>query len=70
MPDAFPDYPAPVIRNVGAERELVLMRWGMHPTPNWWATLDQYPQHLLATLARLAEARTPFGLVPFNSFAE
>ena len=31
MTGVFPDYPAPVIRNSGAERELVLMRWGMPP---------------------------------------
>jgi putative SOS response-associated peptidase YedK len=31
MPGVFPDYPAPVIRNAGAERELVMMRWGMPP---------------------------------------
>jgi putative SOS response-associated peptidase YedK len=31
MPGVFPDYPAPVVRNVGAERELVTMRWGMPP---------------------------------------
>ena len=29
MPGVFPDYPAPVVRNAGAEREMVLMRWGM-----------------------------------------
>jgi acyl-CoA reductase-like NAD-dependent aldehyde dehydrogenase len=33
MPGVFPDYPAPVIRNAGAEREPVLMRWGMPPPP-------------------------------------
>jgi putative SOS response-associated peptidase YedK len=27
MPGVFPDYPAPVVRNAGTERELVLMRW-------------------------------------------
>jgi putative SOS response-associated peptidase YedK len=32
MPGVFPDYPAPVIRNAGGERELILMRWGM-PLP-------------------------------------
>jgi putative SOS response-associated peptidase YedK len=32
MPGVFPDYPAPVVRNVGTERELVLMRWGMPPS--------------------------------------
>src|SRR5207253_2555678 len=29
----FPDYPAPVIRNVGDAEEMVLMRWGMPPPP-------------------------------------
>src|ERR1700754_3419118 len=29
MPGVFPDYPAPVIRNAGDEREMILMRWGM-----------------------------------------
>jgi putative SOS response-associated peptidase YedK len=28
MPGVFPDYPAPVIRNAGSERELTMMRWG------------------------------------------
>ena len=31
MPGVFPDYPAPVIRNAGAERELIMMRWGTPP---------------------------------------
>lgn len=26
MPGVLPDYPAPVVRNVGTQRELVLMR--------------------------------------------
>src|SRR5258705_907326 len=33
MPGVFPDYPAPVVRNVGTDREMVLMRWGMPPPP-------------------------------------
>ena len=33
MPGVFPDYSAPVVRNAGAERELVMMRWGMPPPP-------------------------------------
>jgi putative SOS response-associated peptidase YedK len=28
---AIPDYPAPAVRNVGADRELTTMRWGMPP---------------------------------------
>src|SRR3981189_3490027 len=31
IPGVFPDYPAPVVRNAGAERELTMMRWGMPP---------------------------------------
>jgi putative SOS response-associated peptidase YedK len=48
VPGVFPDYPAPMVRDGGDGRELVLMRWGMPP-----------PQHHLAALARLAEAREP-----------
>ena len=33
MPGVFPDYPAPVVRNAGTDREMVLMRWGMPPPP-------------------------------------
>ncbi len=51
---------APVVRNVGAERELTTMRWGM-PTPprNARSACYQYPQHIVIALARLAEARKP-----------
>jgi putative SOS response-associated peptidase YedK len=31
MPGVFPDYPAPVVRNLGTDRELTMMRWGMPP---------------------------------------
>jgi hypothetical protein len=31
MPGVFPDYPAPVIRNAGADRELTTMHWGTVP---------------------------------------
>src|ERR1700738_4149455 len=33
MPGVFPDYLAPVVRNAGGEREMVMMRWGMPPPP-------------------------------------
>ena len=33
MAGVFPDYPAPVVRNDGAERELTMMRWGISTTP-------------------------------------
>jgi hypothetical protein len=31
----FPDYPAAVVRNAGAERELAMMRWGVPPPPKF-----------------------------------
>ena len=33
MPGAFPDYPAPVIRNTETGTEIALKRWGMPPPP-------------------------------------
>jgi putative SOS response-associated peptidase YedK len=33
MPGVFPDYPAPVVRNAGADRDMRLMRSGMPPSP-------------------------------------
>jgi putative SOS response-associated peptidase YedK len=35
MPGVFPDYPAPVVCNAGADRELTMMRWGMPPPPKF-----------------------------------
>jgi hypothetical protein len=55
MPGVFPDYPAPVVRNVGAEREMVLMRWGMPATAaHWRAAGHRHPQYLLAAARRRA----------------
>jgi putative SOS response-associated peptidase YedK len=70
MPAVFPDYPAPVIRNAGYEREMVLMRWDMPPpvrtggppvtnirntsSPHWRAWLKPENRRL----------------VPFDSLAE
>ena len=60
MPGVFPDYPAPVIRNTGTGTEMILMRWGMPPpAAHRWAAGHQHPQHVIAALARLAEARKP-----------
>jgi putative SOS response-associated peptidase YedK len=70
MPGIFPDYPAPVVRNSGDEREMTMMRWGMPPPPR----AGGYPAtnirntsspHWRAWLS--AENRC---LVPANSFAE
>jgi putative SOS response-associated peptidase YedK len=29
LPGIYPDYPAPIVRNAGSERELAMARWGM-----------------------------------------
>jgi hypothetical protein len=34
VPAVFPDYPALVIRNAGAKRELITMRWGISRRSN------------------------------------
>jgi putative SOS response-associated peptidase YedK len=70
MPGVFPDYPAPVVRNDGDEREIVMMRWGMPPPPR----AAGYP------VTNIRNASSPHWrawlktenrcLVPFNSFAE
>ena len=48
MPRVFPDYPAPVVRNAGADREIAMMRWGM-PLPSRTAG---HPSRTSATLPR------------------
>src|SRR5258705_13598593 len=70
MPGVFPDYPAPVVRNAGAERELTLMRWGMPPPPKIGGPpvtniRNTSSPHWRAWLK--PESRC---LVPANSFAE
>jgi putative SOS response-associated peptidase YedK len=70
MPGVFPAYPAPVVRNVGAERELAMMRWGMPPPPrtgglpvtNIRNTSSPHWRGWLKPVNRC--------LVPANSFAE
>jgi len=70
MPGVFPDYLAPVIRNAGDEREMVLMRWGMPPPPRTGGP----------SVTNIRNTSSPHWrgwlnpenrcLVPFNSFAE
>jgi putative SOS response-associated peptidase YedK len=57
MPGVFPDYPAPVIRNAGVERELLMMRWG-YPRPR--APSGTPATNIRnAALAGMAETRKP-----------
>jgi hypothetical protein len=70
MPVLFPDYPAPVVRNACAERELVTMRRGMPPPPRTGgppvtSIRNTSSPHWRGWLK--PESRC---LVPFNSFAE
>jgi putative SOS response-associated peptidase YedK len=71
MPDVFPDYPAPVIRNADSEGEMALMRW-VHAAASAHrrATCHQHPQHLPPTHWRAWVKPENRCLVPFNSFAE
>src|ERR1700758_2629976 len=59
MPGVFPDYPAPVIRNTDTGTEMVTMRWGMPTAPHGRAAGHEHPQHVIAALARLAQAGEP-----------
>src|ERR1700709_1812150 len=70
MPGVFPDYPAPVLRNVGAARELTMMRWGMPPPPRTGGPPVTNIRNMSSPHWRgwlKPESRC---LVPFNSFAE
>lgn len=56
MPGVFPDYPAPVVRNAGADRELIMMRWGMPPPPKFGGapvTNARNTHHSLNTIVEL-----------------
>ncbi len=69
MPGVFPDYPAPLVRNAGGERELIMMRWGMPPPPRAGGPVTNIRNtaspHWRGWLR--PESRC---LVPANSFAE
>src|SRR5271154_2327197 len=59
MPGVFPDYPAPVIRNAGAEREMRMMRWGMPPPPRAGGFPVTNIRNTSSPHWRLAEAGKP-----------
>jgi putative SOS response-associated peptidase YedK len=70
MPSVLPASPAPVVRNVGSEREFAIMRWGMPPPPR----ADDYSFHNIRDTSSPHWQRwlRPENrcLVPANSFAE
>jgi putative SOS response-associated peptidase YedK len=70
MPGVFPDYPAPVIRNAGDDREMVLMRWGMPPPPKFGGPPVTNIRNTSSPHWRGWLKPENRCLVPFNSFAE
>src|SRR3954451_5902036 len=70
MPGVFPDYPAPDIRNVGADREIVLMRWGMPPPPRTGSPPVTNIRNTSSPHWRMWLKPVSRCLIPANSFAE
>jgi len=70
MPGVFPDYPAPVVRNAGAERELTMMRWGMLPPPRAGGPPVTNIRNTSSPHWRAWLKPENRCLVPANSFAE
>ena len=68
MPGVFPDYPAPVIRNAGSEREMV-MHWGMPPPPRTGGVPITNIRNTSSPHWRGWLKPENRCLVPFNSFA-
>jgi putative SOS response-associated peptidase YedK len=68
MPGVFPDYPAPVVRNAGAERELTMMRWGMPPPPRAGGASVTNIRNTSSPHWRGWLKPKAVGLVPANSF--
>ena len=66
----LPDYPAPVVRNAGAERELVMMRWGMPPPPRAGGPPVTNIRNTSSPHWRGWLKPENLCLVPANSFAE
>jgi putative SOS response-associated peptidase YedK len=70
MPGVFPDYEAPVVHNAEDGRELIKMRWGMPPPPQYGG----------APITNIRNTSSPHGrvwlkpenrcLVPGSSFSE
>ncbi len=70
MPGVFPDYPAPVIRKAGDERELIMMRWGMPPPPRTGGPPVTNIRNTSSPHWRGWLKPENRCLVPLNSFAE
>jgi putative SOS response-associated peptidase YedK len=70
VPGVFPDYPAPVIRNAGSDRELMMLRWGMPPPPKFSGLPVTNIRNVASPHWRGWLRPENRCLVPVNSFAE
>ena len=61
MPGAFPDYPAPVVRNVGADRELTTIRCGHAAATRGRLVELAKASKSLEEAARIVKRRNPVG---------
>jgi len=66
----FPNSPAPVIRNVGDERELTIMRWGMPSPPKFGGPPVTNIRNISSPHWRGWLKLENRCLVPANSFSE
>jgi len=70
MPGVYPDFPAPVLRDTEAGRELSMMRWGMPPPPRAGGAPATNIRNTASPHWRGWLKPENRCLVPANSFAE
>src|ERR1700745_3672096 len=70
MPGVYPDFPAPVLRDTEAGRELSMMRWGMPPPPRAGGAPVTNIRNTSSPHWRMWLKPKSRCLVPANSFAE
>ncbi len=70
MPGIFPDYPAPIVRSIGVERELVMMRWGMPGPPQFGGAPITNIRNTKSAHWRRWLGPASRCLVPMSSFCE
>lgn len=70
LPGIFPDYPAPIVRNADAGREIVMARWGMPSPPQFAGPPVTNIRNLASPHWRRWTGVANRCLVPFTSFSE
>ncbi|OPH82435.1 SOS response-associated peptidase [Nitrobacter vulgaris] len=70
LPSVFPDQEAPVVRNEDGNRELIKMRWGMPPPPNFGGPPITNIRNTLSPHWRRWLKPESRCLVPASSFSE